>query len=429
MDKIKSLLKNRIIQLILLAILLLAIPLGVYLAQQQQKIKSRAASAGTAQLSLEDSSRNDLQVNGTFTVDLVLTLQEGGSASAVDATINFNNQLLRMESFANPSGGSKFSNVLMPTIVDTIRNDQGSFRYLAIDKTSSVISGRVVLGRMTFKVNAAGSSNITFADNSRYTIQTDRKLFIPITTASGTYSTVGASPSPSPSPGVSPSPVVVACSSVSIDGLTRSSGDNSRDNGPVYNLTWRGPATKNAALIITRTPTTAEISLSTGSITKSPATAPDIGITTYGGDITLNFPANNTTAEYIYEIQTRVSVGTTSANCRIAEVRMPGVVSSPSPSPSPGSSPSPSPSSSPAPRIRGDAAVTGDRCVDYRDYSEWLLEYTSRSSRQDADWAGGTTDIGGGIKPDGQVTPLDRDAWLEECLYGQHFCPNTKCYE
>lgn len=419
MDKIKSLLKNRIIQLILLAILLLAIPLGVYLAQQQQKIKSRAASVGTAQLSLEPSSRNDLQVNGTFTVDLVLTLQEGGSASAVDATINFNNQLLRMESFADPAGGSRFSNVLMPKVVDTIRNDQGSFRYLAIDKTSSVISGRVVLERMTFKVNAAGSSNITFANNSRYTIQTDRKLFIPITTASGTYSTVGASPAPSQSPGVSPSPVNVVCTSVNIEGLTRSSGESSRDGGLVYNLIWRGPGSKNVPLTISRTPITAEVSLPAGSIVKSPATAPDIGITTYYGDITLNIPANNTTTDYVYEIQTRVSVGSSSANCRIAEVRMPGVTVSPAPSPSP--IPSVSPSPSVRPRVRGDASQPYNYCVDGSDFQEWLAEYQGRSRRRSddglfprADWAKPNENPDGSVQSDGIVDDLyDLGAYYE----------------
>lgn len=97
-------------------------------------------------------------------------------------------------------------------------------------------------------------------------------------------------------------------------------------------------------------------------------------------------------------------------------------------SPAPSVSPGPSASPSPGPRIRGDAAVTADRCVDKRDYDEWLLEFTRRSPRRDADWAGGTTDIGNNIKPDGIVDPRDRDAWLEECLYGQNACPTRNCY-
>lgn len=417
MNNIKSLLKNRIIQLILLGLLLLAIPLGVYLAQQQQKLKSRAASTGTAQLTLVPSTRDDLQVSGTnstFTVDLVLTVpQGGGSVSAVDATVNFNNQLLRMESFADPVGGSRFSNVLMPRIVDTINNGQGTFKYLAVDKTSSVISGNVVLGRMTFRVNRAGSSNITFADSSRYTIPTDRKLFIPITTASGTYSTAGASPAPSASPGVSPSPVNVVCNSVNIEGLSRSSGESSEDGGPVYNLIWRGPGTKNVPLIIGRTPTTAEISLPAGSIVKQPSTAPDIGVTTYYGDITLNFPVNNTSTDYVYEIQTRVTVGTSGVNCRIAEIRMPGVTVSPAPSVSP--------SPTARTRIRGDASQPYNYCVDTSDFLEWLAENQGHSRRKSddglyprADWAKPNENPDGTVQPDGIVDDLyDLGAYYE----------------
>lgn len=287
--------KNRTFQIILVILLILAIPIAVYLAQQQQKLRSRAATAGNVSLLLDPSSRDNLQTSGSsasFSVDLVLnipTFPQGVSVSTIGSKIQFDITKLRLQTFRPSTTGVRFSDVLMPTLVNSINNSDGTFQFMAVDKTTNIISGRVVLGTLDFTVINPGNSNITFISNqSQYTLSSDNKLFIPNTSNGGPYSTAG-----SPAPSVSPGPTA--------------------------------------------------------------------------------FP-------------------------------------------------------SPGPRIRGDAAVTADRCVDVKDYNEWLLETTRRSPRLDADWAGGAIDIGNNIKPDGIVDPRDRDAWLEECLYGQNVCPGRNCY-
>lgn len=210
----KSLVKNKIFLIIMLMIIIITLPVAIYLVQQQQKIRSRAAViTGKATLALSPDRKNDAPVGGDgFSVDLILDVpasQESYSLSAADVTIEYDDSL-EMTGFSVEQG--RFNKVLMPTsTISSWSNFENPkyFRFVAADTQNSAILGSIKLGTIRFKfIRPAANAFVRFnQQKSRLTSRATQNAWDYLQPAllSGSYSTV-TSPSPSPAPSASPIP-------------------------------------------------------------------------------------------------------------------------------------------------------------------------------------------------------------------------------
>lgn len=419
MVNFKSLIKNKIFQIILVALVLLSLPVGLYLVQQQQKLKSRASISGQATLTFDPVSKADLRVGDNFDVNLILNVSSGSttySVSAVDVTMTFDDHL-RMMSFSN---SAPFSKVLVPSATFNSMDNVGhKFRYIAFDNTTSAISGNIVLGRVTFKVEKAGDTRPTFDVSKSMVTASSVNQFLQPNTIAASYNTTGSAS------------VAVLCNAVAVNGLSVSTTMNGMDGGPVYivdNL-FSG-STLNRELQVTRNPTDADVSTSpsspitaaAGSSTGAPAMS--ITRTSSGGTIrqTLNIPSNSGSRDNTYLFTPITTKGASSDNCLSVTIIVKAQPPlSPTATPSPTASPTSSPTASPTPAlVLGDADLNG--CVDDADRDEVISEWIGRSRKTKPD---GTLAADWGPPlgtPNGRVDVYDFSVWQTERKAGRHPC-------
>lgn len=160
-EKIREYLNNqdhrKVIKFIAIIAIVLAIPLTVLISQQQQKIRQRASElpstppfpppdspppGTTVSLYLSPNSNN---ITLGQTNEVILGL-DGTNITGVDLTVNFNKDIVEITKFV-PSEGFR------STLINTINNELGTFRYAAVE-TQRSWTGREVLGLLTLKGKA-----------------------------------------------------------------------------------------------------------------------------------------------------------------------------------------------------------------------------------------------------------------------------------
>lgn len=140
--------KKNLVTVLGILLLLFAIPLTIWQAQQQQEVRSRAA--GDVAFSFSPSSAQKA-VDETFEVQVTLS---GGTfdISGVDITLSFTPQYLELLSFTP----STYSTIIR----NAVSNTSGTLRLTALNVTTTPITGNILLGTATFKTKAEGTTSI-----------------------------------------------------------------------------------------------------------------------------------------------------------------------------------------------------------------------------------------------------------------------------
>ena len=268
-------------------------------------------SAGNVTITEGVSQRNQLlfspnsltkQVNEEFDVTLTISNPDNLDISGVDFRLEFSKDILEIRNFT-PS--SVLNSVLINGPPDNIA---GSFRYVAVNTTSTPITQNLTLGVLKLKGKAVGQGQVGLTSGS--VTASGQSSSLSLTSSGGSY-TIGVVPSPTPSPSPTPTPVVVSCSRFELTGLT-STGTNER-GGPIYNV----PATGDNRLInLQFTPTGATITLTpippsgiTENITINEVST---GVTIFR---TAQIPPNTTASSRTYNITGSIPSGATSVSC------------------------------------------------------------------------------------------------------------------
>lgn len=149
-----------------LVLIVLAIPLTVFISQQQQEIRQRAqevtpqGGGPPPEISLALSPATySTTIGSTFNSQLSLTAGSN-NITGVDVTLPYNKDVLEVTGF---EPASTFNNQL----VNTFNNQTGTLRYSAVNTQSSA-NGTVNIGTITFRAKAEGTSAVTF-DNIQIT--------------------------------------------------------------------------------------------------------------------------------------------------------------------------------------------------------------------------------------------------------------------
>lgn len=177
-----------------LALIALAIPLTVFISQQQQELRQRAGGGPFVSLVLSPSNQT---VAPGSSFDAQLSLDAGGNqVTGIDTVIKYNKDVLEVTNF-QPS--TTFNSQL----VNKIDNQAGTLRYAAVH-TQGASTGIVEMGTITFRAKAQGTSTVDF-ENVQVTALEQAGALPVGNNSTGTYAVAESIPSPEPS--VTPLPV------------------------------------------------------------------------------------------------------------------------------------------------------------------------------------------------------------------------------
>ncbi|MBI3092688.1 MAG: hypothetical protein HYZ02_00430, partial [Candidatus Levybacteria bacterium] len=191
-----------------LALIALAIPLTVFISQQQQEIRQRAqevsplGGGGIVSLVLAPSS-SGISLGSTF--EVVLNLNPGANIiTGLDVIIRYDKNFLEIDKF-NPT------NTLGTQLINNVDNQAGTLRYAAVNTQSenpSALGGgdptAINLGTITFKAKAEGTSNVTF-DNIQITALGQTGSLPTANNVTGSYTVISPTTEPIPTLTGSPS--------------------------------------------------------------------------------------------------------------------------------------------------------------------------------------------------------------------------------
>lgn len=152
---IENIFKKKI-GLFILALLAGAIPLTVYVTQQQQDIRQRAQ---VAPVTLKLNPQTDtIGLNDTQTIDVILNTGDT-QINGVDIQVSFSQDTLEITNF-QPSTS------LTPVINNPPNNTNGTFRFVGVNANTSgpQLFGAVFIGSFTVKGKAVGTGTITFGN-------------------------------------------------------------------------------------------------------------------------------------------------------------------------------------------------------------------------------------------------------------------------
>ena len=181
---------SKYLSLIVIGVILVAIPLTVYLANQTQIFRPRAAGEAVT-LNLSPSTATK-QVGESFDVAVLINTQTN-NVSFVDLNLTFNKDLLQMSSFTPSS--------VFNTIVTNgpANNTNGTFHYTAGNNTTSVVTGSSVnIGTIRFTGRAVGVAQVGLT-GIEVTVRTTPPSDVAVVPATGTYTIIAVTASPSPS--------------------------------------------------------------------------------------------------------------------------------------------------------------------------------------------------------------------------------------
>ena len=175
------------------AILIVAIPVTLYLVRQIQDLRSRAAvptGAVTLSLSPAESSKN---TGEEFEVQLKMNARNQ-DITGVNIQLAYNTNILQLVTF-DPALSS------FDTLRNTVDDPLGQFRFTAVRKSKDPISsGVLILGTLKFKARAGGVSTVRFAPAFELVASGAETTLITAENIEGRYMVTGPAVSPSPSP-------------------------------------------------------------------------------------------------------------------------------------------------------------------------------------------------------------------------------------
>lgn len=193
-----------------LALIALAIPLTVFISQQQQEIRQRAQEVTTkgggeyVSLTLAPSILEKAP-GETFDVEFYFEAKTF-SITGVDVTINYDPSILQMERFTPVS---TFNNVLVNNPPD---NTKGEYRYAAVDTANTPQTGKITVGIITFKAqNTTGTSYVDL-NNIQITALGQSTAIPTADNTQGKY-VVATTPTAAPTAIATPEPIA-ACSAL-----------------------------------------------------------------------------------------------------------------------------------------------------------------------------------------------------------------------
>lgn len=191
-----------------LALIALAIPLTVFISQQQQEIRQRAQEVsplggGSPPVSLALApATQTASPSSTFNVELLLNTGDK-EVTGVNIPISYNADILEVLEF-QPSSffNSKLTNGPGPL--------GGSWQYTAVE-TQSTIKGNLPLGTITFRAKAEGTSNVIFGlpglpdGGIQITALGQTESLPTANNITGSYTVILPTTEPTPTPSGSPS--------------------------------------------------------------------------------------------------------------------------------------------------------------------------------------------------------------------------------
>lgn len=236
---------KKALPIIVIAILLIGLPIGIYLVQRQQELRSRAGNNTdrTIDLNLAAGSQvtgGQVPLNGTFTVDVNMSPTAGKvvryDISGVDFIVNYPTvrnprvpnsiagvdcAVLGTGKLSAATNGFSFVNDLSSYAVSlppdmAVNGIDGTLHFAAFDNRSNLTrGGNYKIGAITFTAVEAGCVTISFGDTVVSAEgQTDAVAVAPTSKAPLNLVVVGptATPTPSltPTPTLSPTPIPTA---------------------------------------------------------------------------------------------------------------------------------------------------------------------------------------------------------------------------
>lgn len=164
MDKLrayfKDLQQSKLFRLIVLAIILVALPLIVIIAQKQQETRQRASEiepqGGGESVAITFSPQAaTTYIEEPLSVDIIL--QAGrNNITGVDFTVKFNQAILPVNNFIP---GTQFNS----EVINKIDQSLGNFRYVVTNTDpSKIVTGDIKLGTLVLNPKVLGQAEISF---------------------------------------------------------------------------------------------------------------------------------------------------------------------------------------------------------------------------------------------------------------------------
>lgn len=183
--------------LILIIIIVIAVPLTISQLKKQQEIRSRATGTTPVSFKLSPEALSKT-IGENFDVQLSIDAQTN-DISAIDITINFNKDLLELISF-------RPTTVFNTQVMNNPNNQAGLFRYVALNTTSSQITGSSInLGTISFKTKTAGAGTVNF-QNTQVTGSGQSAILLTNNNSTGIYTIGDLIPTPTEIPTSIPLP-------------------------------------------------------------------------------------------------------------------------------------------------------------------------------------------------------------------------------
>lgn len=153
----------KIVLIIIIFIAVLGIPLTMMQVQRQQEIRQRASEREPLiSLELSPKSKDDIKVGDSIDIDVNLVNNTGKNITALDITINYDQDFLNLATFA--TSPSKFFPITNDPYI------QGSIHYIGINfnpnTNTQFFSGwepSLTIGTITLRALKEGKANVTFA--------------------------------------------------------------------------------------------------------------------------------------------------------------------------------------------------------------------------------------------------------------------------
>jgi len=226
-----NLASSQLIKIIGLGFLLVALPVVIFLVNQQQIFRGRAAASPVNFLLVPPTATK--QLNETFTVSVRLDTKTY-NVSGVDMTLSFDKNILELQSF-QPA-----TSTLADVLVNQPNNTTGTLRLLATKSTSNAATGVLDIGTLTFRGKALGTSSVLF-QNPLVTASGQDQYIPTVGNTTGQYTIVAVTASPVASPAASRVPCTTApvCSGQ----CTAPSNTCSTNNGTKNSCVYTGPVT------------------------------------------------------------------------------------------------------------------------------------------------------------------------------------------
>ncbi len=209
--------KSKLLLIIIATIAVIAIPLTIFQAQQQQDIRQRAAETEPIYLKITlDDPNTPLTVGSEIDTTLHLINNSAKTITALDATIKYNSRAFQDMSITSQiiETAEKRADDLMG-VYSQIFHIPGEIRYIAINnKEPLLVKNDYQLAHMKFKVIDANERNTisinayvtALGESGKTSIQTNETILLPALSIQPSLI-----PSPNPTPLHAPNPLSIYC--------------------------------------------------------------------------------------------------------------------------------------------------------------------------------------------------------------------------